>query len=109
MGLLKIVSELGLFGLLLWVAGVATQLHRLRTALGRLSPVAHADLMQVGAPLLLFAAALFSTYFLISGIEETVYLVLGVTAAVIVLSHRRAAGVLMLARRETAPPVSRVV
>jgi hypothetical protein len=82
MGLLRILSELGVLGLVLWVSGVVAQLLRLKRALARLPRATLPDdTSSLGATVFLVGLTLLSAYLVISGAEEALYVTLGISGA----------------------------
>jgi hypothetical protein len=81
-GTLRLVSELGLTGLLLWIVAVWSQLWKLREALRGVShPESGPAVVSVGAPLLLAAATLALAFLLLAGTEEAMFLAVGIVVA----------------------------
>jgi hypothetical protein len=86
MGLLRVLSELGMVGLGLWTGGVLAQILRLRRAIPRLPPSQFSFAEAVPS----LGVALLAAYSLVSGVEEMLYLVLGTMVALTAAARRQA-------------------
>jgi hypothetical protein len=89
-GTLRVVSELGITGLSLWIVAVWSQLLKLRAALRVASRTqsGHAA-VSIGGPLLLGGATLAFSYLLLSATEEAMFLTLGIVVAFTALIQRK--------------------
>lgn len=110
-GTLRLLSELGVAGLLLWTVAVSSQMRKLQAVMraAYFAPGERsAALTEVGAPLLLLTGTLALCYLLLAGIEESLFLALGMVVAFTALVRRRLVAALERRRSPGAWRVSAV-